>query len=463
MIKFVMSVCIPVFRSIKLIYHYLYKRCFMMLSTIFLIIIIMIIWNIFVINVLNKNKKKINKICISNEYTTLSQSLVSVHNNQYYNKSVDYLKFVKNQFYSAQSVGFFVIYDYFVSSSNDALIDILKCYNDKIIIDIDCIYQLINQYPILNNLKSGQLLSWVVSNKKQLQSLIWCISDHEIHIYNNMKTFFTQGIVKVFKRSNNRSFYTVLFVGKVNGTFINSARSLGIEKNCISDVIKSLQYQLDFKKLRQGDKFAILVSFEDNDSDNLKIKLIGARLHTAGKDYYVFRASNGRFYNRDAIEVGSNFFRFPILKPYRISSNFNLNRLNPITGQVTQHTGVDFAVPIGTPVFSIGDGEVIISKYSKVAGNYVVIKHNHQCITRYMHLQKLLVKSGQKIKRGDSIAFSGNTGRSTGPHLHFEIWINHRPVNPLTANLLSIEKLSGKERIKYLNQIHEIIPQLYFD
>ncbi|STI75442.1 putative peptidoglycan-binding peptidase [Escherichia coli] len=90
-------------------------------------------------------------------------------------------------------------------------------------------------------------------------------------------------------------------------------------------------------------------------------------------------------------------------------------------------------MPQGTPVLSVGDGEVVVAKRSGAAGYYVAIRHGRSYTTRYMHLRKILVKPGQKVKRGDRIALSGNTGRSTGPHLHYEVWINQQAVNPLTA------------------------------
>ncbi len=93
--------------------------------------------------------------------------------------------------------------------------------------------------------------------------------------------------------------------------------------------------------------------------------------------------------------------------------NFNPRRLNPVTGRVAPHKGVDFAMPQGTPVLSVGDGEVVVAKRSGAAGYYVAVRHGRTYTTRYMHLRKLLVKPGQKVKRGDRIALSGNTGRST--------------------------------------------------
>ncbi len=106
-------------------------------------------------------------------------------------------------------------------------------------------------------------------------------------------------------------------------------------------------------------------------------------------------------------------------------------------------------MPQGTPVLSVGDGEVVVAKRSGAAGYYIAIRHGRTYTTRYMHLRKLLVKPGQKVKRGDRIALSGNTGRSTGPHLHYEVWINQQAVNPLTAKLPRTEGLTGSDRREY--------------
>ncbi|MDG2914185.1 murein DD-endopeptidase MepM, partial [Vibrio parahaemolyticus] len=157
------------------------------------------------------------------------------------------------------------------------------------------------------------------------------------------------------------------------------------------------------------------------------------------------------------------FLRFPTAKQFRISSNFNPRRTNPVTGRVAPHRGVDFAMPQGTPVLSVGDGEVVVAKRSGAAGYYVAIRHGRSYTTRYMHLRKILVKPGQKVKRGDRIALSGNTGRSTGPHLHNEVGINKQAVNPLTAKLPRTEGLTGSDRREFLAQAKEIVPQLRFD
>ncbi len=220
---------------------------------------------------------------------------------------------------------------------------------------------------------------------------------------------------------------------------------------------------MDFRKLRKGDRFAVLMSREMMDGKSEQSELQGVRMSSGGKDYYAIRAEDGKFYDRSGSGLARGFMRFPTVKQYRVSSNFNPRRVNPVTGRIAPHKGVDFAVPVGTPVLAVGDGEVIVSKRSGAAGNYVAIRHGRQYMTRYMHLKKLLVKPGQKVKRGDRIALSGNTGRSTGPHVHYEIWINNQAVNPLTAKLPRMEGLAGKERRDYLAQVREVVPKLRFE
>jgi len=220
---------------------------------------------------------------------------------------------------------------------------------------------------------------------------------------------------------------------------------------------------MDFRKLRAGDQFSVLMSREMLDGKSAQSQLLGVRLRSGGKDYYAFRAEDGKFYDRNGSGLARGFMRFPTVKQYRVSSNFNPRRLNPVTGRIAPHKGVDFALPVGTPVLAVGDGEVVMAKNGGAAGNYVAIRHGRQYMTRYMHLKKVLVKPGEKVKRGDRIALSGNTGRSTGPHLHFEIWINNQAVNPLTAKLPRMEGLTGKERSDYMAQVKINLPLLRFE
>ncbi|HDT7186785.1 TPA: murein DD-endopeptidase MepM [Klebsiella pneumoniae] len=314
----------------------------------------------------------------------------------------------------------------YVVSTGDTLSSILNQYG----IDMGDIAQLSSADKELRNLKIGQQLSWTLTADGDLQKGDWVNS---------------------------------VLKGTVGASFVSSARDAGLTSTEINAVIKAMQWQMDFRKLKKGDEFSVLMSREMLDGKREQSQLLGVRLRSDGKDYYAIRAEDGKFYDRNGTGLAKGFMRFPTARQFRVSSNFNPRRLNPVTGRVAPHRGVDFAMPQGTPVLAVGDGEVVVAKRSGAAGYYVAIRHGRTYTTRYMHLRKLLVKPGQKVKRGDRIALSGNTGRSTGPHLHYEVWINQQAVNPLTAKLPRTEGLSGSDRTDYLAQVKEVVPQLRFD
>lgn len=342
----------------------------------------------------------------------------------------------------------------YVVSTGDTLSSILTQYG----IDIADVTRLAEGNPALRNLKIGQQISWVLGDNGDLQSLTWQMSRRETRVYERVGADFKERIETLKGEWRNS-----VLTGRLNGSFVNSAKNAGLTHSEISAVIKALQWQLDFRKLRKDDTFAVLMSREILDGRSEQSELLGVRLNTGGKDYFAIRAEDGKFYDREGSGLTRGFMRFPTIKQFRISSNFNPRRINPVTGRVAPHKGVDFAMPVGSPVLAVGDGEVLIAKRSGAAGNYVAIRHGRQYTTRYMHLNRILVKPGQKVKRGDRIGLSGNTGRSTGPHLHYEFWINQQAVNPLTAQLPRSEGLSGKERRDYLAQVKEVVPQLQFD
>lgn len=344
------------------------------------------------------------------------------------------------------------VHEYVVSSS-DTLGSILTQYG----IDMSDVNQLALQFPPLRHLKIGQQISWTLGDAGELQRLTWEISRRETRTYDRVGSGFQERIANQAGEWKN-----VTLAGEISGSFVTSARTAGLSTAEMSAVIKAMQWQLDFRKLKKGDRFSVLTSREMLEGHREQSQLLAVRLSTGGKDYYTFRADDGKYYNLDGAGLARGFLRFPTMKYYRVSSNFNPRRLNPVTGRVAPHCGVDFAMPLGTPVLAVSDGEVVVSKNGNGAGNYVAIRHGRQYMTRYMHLNKLLVKPGQKVKRGDRIALSGNSGRSTGPHLHYEIWINQQAVNPLTAQLPRTEGLSGKERLDYLAQVKAVMPQLQF-
>ena len=343
----------------------------------------------------------------------------------------------------------------YVVSTGDTLSSVLNQYG----IDMGEISRLAAADKDLRNLKIGQQLSWTLTDSGDLQRLTWEVSRRETRTYDRADNGF-----KMSSEMQQGDWVNSALKGTLGGgSFVASARDAGLTSGEISSVIKAMQWQMDFRKLKKGDAWSVLMSREMLDGKREQSQLLGVRLRSDGKDYYAIRAEDGKFYDRNGTGLAKGFLRFPTSKQFRVSSNFNPRRLNPVTSRVAPHRGVDFAMPQGTPVLAVGDGEVVMAKRSGAAGYYVAVRHGRTYTTRYMHLRKLLVKPGQKVKRGDRIALSGNTGRSTGPHLHYEVWINQQAVNPLTAKLPRTEGLTGKDRSDYLAQVKEVIPQLSID
>lgn len=351
-----------------------------------------------------------------------------------------------------EKIGDVVTPNEYVVSSGDTLSSILTQFG----IDSSDVYLLANKNRALANLKIGQQLNWVLDDEGSLQSLSWVVSRRETRTYQRTENGFVEAVDTLKGEWKN-----AVITGTLDGSFVSSARSAGLSNSEIHAVTKALQWQLDFRKLRKGDRFSVLLSREELNGKSEQSQLIGVRMQSAGKDYYAIRSSDGKFYDKEGSGLAKGFLRYPTAKQHKISSPFNPRRLHPITGRVAPHKGVDFAMPIGSPVLAVGDGEVVVAKFSGAAGNYVAIRHGRQYSTRYMHLNKILVKPGQKVKRGDRIALSGNTGRSTGPHLHYELWVNEQAVNPLTATLPRSEGLAGKERTDYLALVKEVSAQLH--
>ncbi len=227
------------------------------------------------------------------------------------------------------------------------------------------------------------------------------------------------------------------FVGEVHGSFSVSANKVGVGSVEIDQINSLLKDKINFSRdLRAGDRFEIVQNRQYVGKELTgKREVQAIRIHNRGRVVTAFLHTDGQFYDKDGKSLQRAFQRYPVNSRYRISSSFNPKRRHPITKRVSPHNGTDFATPIGTPVYSTGDGRVILTRNHPYAGKYIVIQHGSVYKTRYLHLNKILVKKGQQVSRGQRIALSGNTGRSTGPHLHYEFMVRNRPVNAMTAKI----------------------------
>lgn len=241
------------------------------------------------------------------------------------------------------------------------------------------------------------------------------------------------------------------FQGRITGSFYINAKKSGLSAGQIQQISSALEDKFDFsRQLRVGDTFHILVSKQYiNGQYTYDSEVLGILIKTRRQTYSAFLNEDGRYYDGAGKGLSTAYRRSPLDGRNRISSAFNPRRLHPVTKKIRPHNGTDFAVATGTKVFSIGDGVVQRAGYHPAAGNYIVIKHGRKYTTRYLHLSKTYVRKGQRIKMGYLIGKSGNTGRSTGPHLHYEFHVYNKPVNAMKVSLPLSQEVSKKNKKRF--------------
>lgn len=213
-------------------------------------------------------------------------------------------------------------------------------------------------------------------------------------------------------------------------------------------------WSIDFFGIQNGDNFRLIYAQEFVEEKPLNNYRIHAASFCASNNlvYAIpFTQDNEElFYNIDGNSLEGAFLKAP-LDFYRITSKFSNSRMHPVLKRRRAHHGVDYAAPVGTPVYAIGNGKVIDKGYqANGGGNYIKIRHNSVYVTTYMHLSKFAkgLKVGDMVKQKQVIGYVGSTGISTGPHLDFRVHENGKPINPLTIK--SQPKKPVKEENKEL-------------
>jgi murein DD-endopeptidase len=295
----------------------------------------------------------------------------------------------------------------------------------------------------LDTMKPGNKISFWLDDKGDLQKLELYFSAARQVVFSR----FDDGDYKVEEINVDGIWQNRTVAGDIQGSFYLSAKKAGLNAAEIQRVESLLKEKLNFARdLRAGDTFSVLMNdqFIDGDVTGAS-EILGITIHRGRSEINAYQNSDGNFYDGEGRSLSRAFQRIPLQKNYRISSSFDRNRHHPVTGRVTHHNGTDFATPIGTQIVAPGDGIVSLVTKHPYAGTYVVIDHGNKYRTRYLHLSKALVHKGQRVSRGQVIALSGNTGRVTGAHLHYEFHVNGRPVNAMKANIPMASKLSKKE------------------
>ncbi len=227
--------------------------------------------------------------------------------------------------------------------------------------------------------------------------------------------------------------------------------------------VDAFKNSFDFTRLRKGDMLAVVYREKLRLGRTYGTPVIeAAMIERRKKPHYLFRF-NDRYYDEKGREVEGFLFRKPV-NHVRITSRFTLRRYHPVLKRYRAHLGVDFGGRTGTPVMAAADGRVSFAGRLGGYGNVIKIRHRDGLLTLYAHLHKFRrgIRRGKYVKKGQVIGYIGSTGMSTGPHLHFGLYKNGRPLNPLGVIKVTKKTIYGKTRkkfLKYASQMKETLQE----
>ena len=317
--------------------------------------------------------------------------------------------------------------------------------------EIEEIKKNLNSDYNLNNLKTNLDIKFIIdqSNNKKITSFLFPVSRTEkIQLTRNLDT-------DLFKKQTiitNLNKKIIFKEGKITQSLYRTAIDLNVQPNIIIDFARIYGFQVDFQRdIRKNDNFQIMYEvFEDDKGKVFETgNIIFADLKLSGTNnalYYFNKKGSEGHYDENGKSVEKALMKTPI-NGARLSSSFGM-RKHPIDGYNKMHRGTDFAAPMGTPIMASGSGVVTRAKWCGGGGNCIKIKHNSNYETVYAHMKNFArgIKEGIRIKQGQIIGYVGSTGKSTGPHLHYEVIKDGKKINSQKLKLPSGKILKNKER-----------------
>ena len=302
----------------------------------------------------------------------------------------------------------------------------------------------------LNKLNTKQIIQFTLDKTtNKIVNFSYQISNVEKIVLerNKEKDTFNEKILSI--KLNKEIVYTENIILQ---SLYQAAIDEKIPANTIIDFASIYGFQVDFQRdIRKQDKFQIMYEIFLNEKNEIVEtgEILFANLKLSGQDnslYYFDSKENEGHYDKNGKSVKKALMKTPI-NGARLSSPFGM-RKHPIDGFNKMHRGTDFAAPMGTPIMASGDGVIKKAGWCGGGGNCVKIKHNKTYQTVYAHMSKFArgIKPGVRVKQGQTIGYVGSTGKSTGPHLHYEVIVNGKKVNSQKLKLPSGKVLKGKER-----------------
>jgi hypothetical protein len=257
--------------------------------------------------------------------------------------------------------------------------------------------------------------------------------------------------------------YVAFIQGNIDDSIYRAALNAGVEEAAFNEYVRVMGFSVDFQReVKRGDKFEMMYTI---DRDSLSGDVVGVELKYAGLSlsgdqlgFFRYDGTNNAvsWYDENGNSAARTLIRTPI-SGARLSSSFG-TRKHPVNGFTAMHKGVDFAAPKGTPIIAAGSGMVREAGWKGSYGKYIRIKHNAVYDTAYAHMTRIAphISAGSRVKQGEIIGYVGSTGRSTGAHLHYEILVNNRQVNPMTVRLPTGEKIDPAHLTDFKKQVQMV-------
>ena len=305
----------------------------------------------------------------------------------------------------------------------------------------------------LNKLNTKQIIQFSIdkTDKKVVEFTFQISNTQKIYLKRNIENDnFKKKIILI--KLNKKIIYKE---NVITQSLYRSATDEKIPANTIIDFARIYGFQVDFQRdIRKKDSFQIMYEvFKDDNGRTIETgEILFANLKLSGMDnslYFFNKEGSKGHYDKNGKSVKKALMKTPI-NGARLSSPFGM-RKHPIDGFNKMHKGTDFAAPMGTPIMASGDGVIKKAGWCGGGGNCVVIKHNSTYQTVYAHMSKFAkgIRSGVRVKQAQIIGYVGSTGKSTGPHLHYEVIVNGKKINSQKLKLPSGKILKGEERKKF--------------
>jgi len=265
-----------------------------------------------------------------------------------------------------------------------------------------------------------------------------------------------QGGFKALEIERDLQTQTAFGEGTIDWSLFAAGAKAGVATPVMAELVRAFSWDVDFQRdIRANDHFEVLYERKLDDAGKVvhNGRILYAALTLSGqvKPIYLYKFSNGKtdYFDDKGQSAKKALMRTPI-DGARLSSSFG-RRKHPVLGYTKMHKGTDFAAPRGTPIYAAGDGIIEKSGRNGSFGNYIRIRHNSEYSTAYAHMKSIKRgrTKGSRVRQGQVIGYVGTTGRSTGPHLHYEILRNGRQTNPMRVKMPSGKKLVGQELAKF--------------